>query len=180
MKVLEFFKNQIQHDLPAFDSLSEGLELILPQIQKQSKSLEDEEIEFRNKKWRELRDDINFVERVLHVFKPDGSYLYIVDGNIYTGKWEFSLGGMIIQMGDRHEFYEIGFYNDDFFILEKNGSALQNKSYLFLSRESIVQQRDWSELIEQLYEMHRGHVQYLYIILVVIAITIMVLFFSFY
>lgn len=107
--------------LPEFKSLPEGIGYLMGRVRSMSDSLADSQV-YVDKRWLEVRDDLDFQESVLHVFKEGGSYLRILDGDIASGSWEASLGGLIIKFGGKHELYELVFLDLDFFILKKHGN----------------------------------------------------------
>ena len=99
-----------------FNTFEEGIDRVLSYIEGVSDELTDTEV-YSEKRWVEIRDDVDFHESVLHVFKTDGSYMRIIEGNIELGNWSFDVNGFILKYKSIHEFYEPAFIDDHFFIL---------------------------------------------------------------
>ena len=125
MAIWENIVNTLNGELPEFETLDEGIDFTMQYLAPYSKGLEEDY--FLNTRWLEVRDDINFKENILHIFKKDGTYLRILNGDIIKGKWEDGIGGLIVEYADRNELYESVFLNDDFFILKKHGETVPIK-----------------------------------------------------
>ena len=162
-----------------FDSFEEGIEKVLPYIQSVSDELSDTEV-YTEQRWVEVRDDIDFHESVLHVFKSDGSYMRIVEGNIELGSWSYDVNGFILKYQSIHEFYEPAFIDDHFFILKKHGTNTVNKKrYMFFTTESNKEKYTWAELITVLYrDFYRQNHHIMIIVMVLLVIVGTILFFS--
>lgn len=144
-----------------------------------SETLAEQEF-YLNTRWQEVRDDIDFQESVLHVFKEGGTYLRILDGDVAQGTWEYNIGGFIIKYGGKHELYERVFLNDDFFILRKHGdhAVRGQRKYFFMARESIARRREWVDLLDLMFEIYKGNTNYIIVVVVVIVVIAVVLLFS--
>ena len=167
----------MNEDLPRFENLDQGIDFLMGYLYRFSEDLWEEEF-YINKRWMEVRDDINFQEAILHVFEEGGSYLRILDGDISTGSWEYTLGGLVIKFAGRHELYELVFLNEKFFILKKHGdhTSKGNRSkYFFVAAESLARRMEWTDLLVVMYEIYKSNTNYMMIVLgffVVIAVII--------
>jgi hypothetical protein len=172
--------SSINEDLPKFQSLDEGVDFLMYYLSRFSEELWEEEF-YTDKRWLEVRDDINFQESILHVFEEDGKYLRILDGDIRTGSWEYSHGGMILKFDSNHELYERVFLNEKFFILKKHGdhSSKGNRSkYFFMSTEGLARKLEWPSLLIMMYDIYKSNTQYIMIVLGFIVLVATIIFFS--
>ncbi len=172
--------SSINEDLPKFQSLDEGVDFLMYYLHRFSEELWEEEF-YTDKRWLEVRDDINFQESILHVFEEDGKYLRILDGDIRTGSWEYSHGGMILKFEGNHELYERVFLNEKFFILKKHGdhSSKGNRSkYFFMSSEGLARKLEWPSLLVMMYDIYKSNTQYMMIVFGFILLIAVILFFS--
>lgn len=172
--------NTFHQELPKFDSLDKGVDFLMTYLYRFSEDLYD--VEFYNEiRWLEIRDDMHFQESILHIFKSNGQYLRILDGDISTGTWENQLGGLTLQINGLHELYECTFLNESFFILKKHGDhsskGLRSK-YFFLCRESIGARYQWPELLSILYEVYRSNTQYKSLVFLFLILVGLILFYS--
>jgi len=175
---IQEIQRMFEGELPPNSSMDEYLDYILTQIRPVSEDLR--EVEFwLNKRWMEIREDLDFHEAVLHMFMEDGSYLISVDGNISAGAWGF-LGGansLNLQHGGRNELYDLAFLNDDFLILKKHGDQQRKgkKKYFILGRETSVRNLEWRDSLELLFNVYRNNSRwttYVAAVLILIAIII--------
>lgn len=176
-----FIKNifgSINPPLPQFKTLDEGIDYVLDYVGIYSEELSDSNL-FIGTRWTEIRDNVHFHEALIHVFKSEGAYHRILDGDISTGSWALDLGGLTLKFGG-HELYELVFLNEDFFILKKHGkrSGKQQQGYLVFVKESIAKRREWTEILESLYKLYQTDGNYLLIIFLVVALISVVMFFS--
>lgn len=165
-------------ELPRFQSLDAGIDYVLKSVNIFSEDLPEKQF-YVGKRWREVRDDTTFQETVLHVFQEGGVYLRILDGDIATGNWELSLNGLVLKFAGRNELYEKAFINEDFFILRKHGdqTAKGLRKYFFMAREPLVPKREWTDLLDLLYEIYKGNSNYMiFVVLAFIIIAVMVFF----
>ncbi len=171
--------NALNNELPPFNSLDEGIDELMKDMRRFSEGLHETEF-YLNTRWREVRDDIEFQETVLHVFKEGGVYLRILDGDIATGNWEQTIGGLVIKFSGKHELYELVFLNEDFFILRKHGNqALKGRrKYFFMAREAVARRREWVDLLDLMYEIYKGNSNYVAVVIVVLLVIAVVVFFS--
>lgn len=156
----------MNEELPPFDNLDQGIDFLMGYLRRFSEDLWEQEF-YINRRWMEVRDDVNFQEAILHVFEEDGSYLRILDGDISTGSWEYTLGGLVIKFAGRHELYERVFLNEQFFILKKHGdhSSKGNRSkYFFIATESLARRMEWNKLLIVMYEIYKSNSNYMTIV----------------
>lgn len=165
--------------LPEFKSLPEGIGYLMGRVRSMSDSLADSQV-YVDKRWLEVRDDLDFQESVLHVFKDGGSYLRILDGDIASGSWEASLGGLIIKFGGKHELYELVFLDLDFFILKKHGQQgpKGGRPYFVLAREGRARGREWPELLELLFQDYKSESSYFQWVFILFVLILGILLYS--
>lgn len=180
-KTMGFIKNvfgSINPPLPQFKTLDEGIDYVLDYVGIYSEELSNSDM-FIGTRWTEIRDNVHFHEALIHVFKNDGVYHRILDGDISTGSWGLDLGGFILKFGG-HELYELVFLNENFFILKKHGkrSGKQQQGYLVFVKESVAKRREWTEVLEILYKLYQTDGNYLLIIFLVLSLIGLVMFFS--
>lgn len=172
--------SNIKNNLPDFNSLDEGVDYVMKYMHRYTEVLDEKEL-YLNTRWSEIRDDINLTENILHVFKDSGEYLRILDGDIHIGSWEHNIGGIIIKFASKHELFESVFLNENFFILKKHGdqSLRGQRKYFFMAKEDIAAEKYWKELLELMFEVHKGNVNYLFMVAVVVFVAIMIIYLSF-
>ncbi len=171
--------NALNSELPHFHSLDEGIDYVMRYMDRFSERITETEY-YLDIRWLEVRDDISFQENILHVFKEGGVYMRILDGDIGTGNWELSAGGLIIKFAGKHELYDGVFLNDDFFILRKHGdqSVRGQRKYFFLAREPLAKKREWVDLLDLMFEVYKGNANYLVIVVIVLLLIATIVFFS--
>jgi len=168
----------MNEELPKFESLDGGIDFLMGYLSRFSEELYDQEF-YVNKRWREVRDDVHFQEAVLHVFEDNGSYLRILDGDIFTGSWEYTLGGLVLKFEGQHELYERVFLNESFFILKKHGdhtSKGNDSKYFFIATESLARRMEWTDLLTIMYDIYKSNTNYMMIVLgffVLVAIIVL-------
>ncbi|MEO1434833.1 MAG: hypothetical protein AAFV80_04810, partial [Bacteroidota bacterium] len=148
----------------------------------------------------EIRDEDNFLDVILHIFKQterdveikvkgedDGKdYLISIDGNVEKGHWDrlqkSSSNLLLLKTSLKYEMYEKVFINGDFFILKKHGDRhLSGKrKYFFLGKESTVRRLEWREAIELLYNLYRFRVFFISFLAAMFLIVFVLLYFSFF
>ena len=127
-----------------------------------------------------MRDDVNFQESVLHVFKESGEYLYILDGDIASGKWQYDLEGLVLQRGRSHELYELVFLNRDFFILKKHGyhgAKGPGRRYLFFVSERLGG-LEWPALLEAMYAYYKNNSSFKGIVVFLVLVVVIIILLS--
>lgn len=172
--------NQLGVQLPDAESLDQGIVQVIPYVARFSEDLYEMQF-YLNRRWREVRDDPNFHEVILHVFKTDGEYWRILNGDISKGKWELPpTGGIAIDFGGRHELYDRVFLNGSFFILRKHGNRHPggDRYFFVLASEGIAASSEWPEIIDRLFELYRSNISYLVMVILFIAVVAIIVFFS--
>lgn len=170
----------MNEELPHFNSLDEGIDFLMGYLRRFSEDLSEPEF-YLNKRWREVRDDVNFQEAILHIFEDNGQYLRILDGDISTGSWEHTLGGIVIKFAGRHELFERVFLNEKFFILKKHGdhSSKGNRSkYFFIAAEPLARSMEWTDLLVVMYEIYKSNTNYMMIVVGFFVIVALIVFLS--
>jgi hypothetical protein len=166
----------INPPLPKFNSLDEGIDYLLYYVGGYSDSLGDKQV-YIEKRWVEVRDQVDFQENVLHVFRENGTYNHILNGDISAGSWELAMGGFVWKFGGRNELYQLVFLNEDFFILKKQGNHYRApRKYVVLVQERLARGKEWTDLLDVLYELYKGNSNYI-LLLVMFFIAVAVLFF---
>lgn len=182
------FNNVISAKLPEYDSLDGYLSFILNRTAKYSNIIENRSF-IVNKRWTEIRDDDNFHEVVLHIFKlnddtsdefKDQPFVKVIDGNVTNGEWSTIEGGngLFVKHLKEHEFYDLRFINEDFLVLQKHGNQRQ-RTYLFLVNERIANNREWREIVEIFYDVYRFNPAFLILIIVVVLFLVGIYMISF-
>ncbi|MBP7185156.1 MAG: hypothetical protein KBA06_06595 [Saprospiraceae bacterium] len=182
--ILDNVQKSIQVEIPEFDKLEEYLDDVLPKIQPWSETLEEKE-HYLDVRWKEIRDDEQFLETILHIFRDNGEYLYSIDGNLNKGIWkilqktntfiiETVSGGQIV----RSELFDLAFLNDEFFILKKHGDQHRKgqRKYLMFAREDVVDGMEWTEVTTLLYAIYKSNSNFYIIVVVLICIFIIAVF----
>ncbi len=164
----------MSEELPKFKSLDAGIDFLIVYLHRFSEDLWEKEF-YVDKRWVEIRNDIKFQETILHVFEDDGKYLRILDGDVFTGTWKYSLGGLVIKLADQHELYERVFLNEKFFILKKHGehnSKGNRPKYFFVVTESLTRTMEkilgrkveWTDFMPPLYEIYKSNTSYMLVV----------------
>ena len=169
----------INPPLPAFKTLDEGIDYLMDYVGIYSEDLSNREM-YVGRRWIEVRDNVHFQESLLHIFEDGGTYIRILDGDISSGSWSLGLGGFVYKYGGSNELYELVFLNEDFFILRKHGKKTGKKDpgYLVFVREGLAQNREWTHLLEHMYELYKGNSNYVTILFILAFLIAVVLFFS--
>lgn len=179
MSLLPTIFNATNLELPRFKSLDEGVDHVMEYVSDFTETLDDRAF-YTEKRWREVRDDVNFQENILHVFKEGGTYLRILEGDISTGNWELGLDGFILKFAGKNELYELTFLNEDFLILQKHGDQTSrgHKKYFFLAREGAANNKEWMDLLEVMFELYKGNSSYIGVVVLILLVAAIILFFS--
>lgn len=159
-------------ELPKSSSMDEYLDFILTKIHPMSEDLDETEY-WLDTRWLEIRDDLNFHETVLHIFREKGEYLVSIDGNISKGTWKRLEGNtLILEHGKKHELYDLAFLNDSFFVLKKHGDQARKgqAKYFVIGKEEEVQELEWRDSMELLFNVYRSNNSWLTVLAVVVAI----------
>ncbi|MBP7272366.1 MAG: hypothetical protein KA974_00905 [Saprospiraceae bacterium] len=175
-------------ELPELESIDDYVDFIIPKIYKYSEDLYESDY-YIETRWLEVRDDDNFLETVLHIFRDKGEYLQSVDGNIARGGWQVldtsntlilnQLSGNSVV---RSELYDLIFLNSDFLILKKHGDQQRKgqRKYFVLANEMVARGLEWREVMDLLYNLHRGNSRSFNMILfLLLLIALIILYFSY-
>jgi len=186
-KFLNYISRKLSEELPRdLETLDQHLNYILPFVDKTGEDLSEERFWFQ-KRWKEIRDDEDFHESVLHIFNAGGEYLLVVDGNIMKGSWS-KLGAyntLILNISGRNELFDLGFLNNQYFILKKHGDQIRKgnrKFFMMVEERSAYSQGreiDWRNLMERLYNIYRedaGQIVYYAITLLLMLLTLYLLY----
>jgi hypothetical protein len=171
----------LETELPKQEKLDDYVDFILEKIGSWGHGLSEKEF-FIGKRWLEVRDQYDFVEDILHIFNEADEYLISIDGNIITGKWRLLAGdkGMIIEQGDKKELYDLAYLDENYLILRKHGDQMRRgqSKYFVLATESSASKLSWHQLMDELYNVHRGNVNYTYTVTATIVLIIVALILS--
>ncbi len=161
------------------DSLDAHVDYILPHVRAYGEDLREPEF-WLGKRWKEIRDNADFHESVLHIFNQPNEYLLAVDGNIMRGSWRLltDYNTLILEIGGRSELFDLVFLNPDFMILRKHGDQARKgqRKYFVLVNEYASHGVDWRNLMELLYNVYRSdsgrYSTWLILILIVVAVVL--------
>lgn len=136
-------------------------------------------------RWKEIRDDDQFHESVLHIFREEEEYLHSIDGNISKGVWRLlpKSNTMILErLADdavvTSELYDLAFLNNSFFVLKKHG--IHSRKYFMMAREPIVRNLEWKDVMELMFNSYRNNSQFIVFVVVIVLILAVILVFSFW
>lgn len=183
---LETILRSLNVELPLRDNLDEYLDMIIPEVRKWGEDLN--ETKFYSlpggKPWLEVRDEENFHNTVVHFFNDKGEYLRSTDGNIVKGRWRLLEGSnkMILEAGDKggvSELYELAYLDNYFFILRKHGHQRGRKKYFVMGFEPVVQNLEWRDYAEALFNTYRNkHRTYQLTLGVIVVLVVLIILFS--
>lgn len=170
--LLDNILKTVDLELPDESNMDAYLDAIIPKIKIVSEDISEEKY-YLDTRWLEIRDDDDFHEKVLHIFKNDSGadevesdvtmeYLQSINGNVAKGTWRrlSKSNTVIIEYLRTHELYDLAFLNSNFFVLRKHGNHHQRK-YFFLVKESYAGNKEWLALINDLYGVYRGNYSYM-------------------
>ena len=182
-KITENISRNFELPLPDGATMDQQLDQILPKIKPWGEDLYEKEY-YLDTRWLEIRDDEQFHESVLHIFREENEYLISIDGNITLGIWEIldKSNTIIIKktVGDSvitSELYDLAFLNKDFFILRKHGNQIRKggKKYFVLAREGSVRGLEWRDVMELLYNQYRNNSTWI-VALIAMIVAVLILF----
>ncbi len=160
--------------------MSDYIDYVVADVKPLGEDLAEEGF-YLDTRWLEVRDDDNFQEAILHIFKEEGEYLHSINGNITKGVWKTLDGSntLILEHGSRHELYDLTFMNQNFFILRKHGNQAKigQKKYLVLGREGYVRGLEWKDYIELLYNEYRQNFRFRFFVAVTVVFIAVILLF---
>ncbi|MEL6864625.1 MAG: hypothetical protein AAFP19_09405 [Bacteroidota bacterium] len=162
------------------------LDFIIPKVRPWGEDLY-ETANYVDTRWLEIRDDDDFHESVLHIFRAEEEYLHSIDGNISRGQWRIlSRSNTLIleQLIDgnvaKSELFDLAFMNRDFFILKKHGDQIRKgqKKYFVMGRESLVRGLEWRDTMELLFNRYRNNSQFIVLVVIVVILLALMIVFS--
>ena len=168
-KLTENISRTFELPLPDAATMDQQLDQIIPKVRPWGEDLYEQQY-YLDTRWLEIRDDDEFHESVLHIFRDEGEYLISIDGNITQGIWKIlsKSNTFIIERmaGDAvitSELYDLAFLNRDFFILKKHGDQKRKggKKYFVLAREGAVRGLEWRDVMELLFNQYRNNSTYI-------------------
>jgi len=169
-------------ELPQLYTMDEYLNYILPLVRPWSEDLRETEF-YLDTRWKEIRDQDDFHESILHIFREDEEYLHSIDGNISKGIWRFLIKSntlILEHLGSggvaTSELYDLAFLNANFFILKKHGS--HRRTYFVMVRENMARGLEWRDTMELLFNNYRSNSQFIVIVIVVVVVVAAIIAFS--
>ena len=182
-KFLDNFSRSFSVELPKFDTMSQYLDFIIPQIRPLSEDLYEKQY-YLDTRWLEIRDSDDFHEAVLHIFRDKSEYLISIDGNISKGNWRLlgKSNTMILERGGggggKNELYDLAYLDRNFFILRKHGNQRSHQKYFVLGREPVVRGLEWRDVMELLFNLFRQNPNFTYTLVAIIVIVAIVILLS--
>lgn len=168
----------LELEVPTADTLEGNFEAIFKYIKGENQGLDSKAYE--DVRYVEMRDDDDYHEAVLHIFKPSGEYIIILNGNISRGKWYLLNGGFVINYGGREEFYQLILLNSVLFVLKKHGSPPPGakRKYLMFGKEAVVVGKEWRDIMNALFNPYRTNYDFsgglFWLILVIVLLLLMI------
>lgn len=181
----EGFLDQISRSfsvsLPDSNNMDSYLDEILPMIRPWSEDLYEQNY-YLDTRWLEIRDDENFHDIILHIFRDKGEYLIVRDGDINRGSWKIlsKSNTMILEYGNKNELYDLAFLNADFFVLRKHGDQRRKgmRKYFVLGRENLVRRLDWRDIMELMFNLYRSNSKTIIYVAILVVIVAAIIIFS--
>ena len=178
---LDRLNRSLSVEMPESNSMDDYLDNILPLIRPWSEDLYEEEY-YLNTRWLEVRDDENFHESILHIFRPKGEYMIVRDGDINNARWKTlpNSNTLILEAGNRSELYDLAFLNGDFFVLRKHGDQARKgmRKYFVMGRERAVARLDWRDMMEMMFNLYRSNSNVIVYVAVLVVIVAAIIIFS--
>jgi len=187
-KLTENISRTFELPLPDAATMDQQLDQIIPKVRPWGEDLYEQQY-YLDTRWLEIRDDDEFHESVLHIFRDEGEYLISIDGNITQGIWKIlsKSNTFIIERmaGDAvitSELYDLAFLNRDFFILKKHGDQKRKggKKYFVLAREGAVRGLEWRDVMELLFNQYRNNSTYITALIALVVLVLGTLAYSFF
>lgn len=187
-KLTENITRTFELPLPDGATMDQQLDAILPKVKPWGEDLYEQKY-YLDTRWLEIRDDDEFHESVLHIFRDEGEYLISIDGNITPGVWKilsksntFIIEKVVGEAVITSELYDLAFLNRDFFILRKHGDQKRKggKKYFVLAREGAVRGLEWRDVMELLYNQYRNNSTFIVLLVALILVVLGVFGYSFY
>ena len=191
-------------DLPEQESVDDYIDYILPKIYYLGEDIKNTEY-YVDTPWKEIRQDPNFHEHIVHIFKSpiepfdvkaktedDGpDYVRLVNGEGPKGKWMYldknnlllikyaAVPSMQLALNSFNTF-QLVFLNEDFLILREYGSQPRPGApkYIVLGREVRVRFLEWRECMDLLYNVYRYNTVYLSFAALILFIILFIVYLS--
>ncbi len=184
MTKLSLKNNEEESLLADYANMDDYLDDLIPEIKHWSEDLNEEEYYTGDFPWKEIKDEDDFGESILHFFKDANEYFYSINGNLEKGVWKALESNKIIlekHVGEfvQMELYDLEFLNGEYMILQKPGDqrSLGKSRYLVLGREHIIKGLNWREAMVGLSQNHTKGISSIFIFAIFFAI-ILILYFS--
>jgi hypothetical protein len=169
-QAIDYLRSHLRH----FDYSSEGL---------------DNYDFYTERRWLEVRSSLGFQESILHIFEKDGTYLRILDGDIFTGSWEHLHDGIAIKHAGQHQLYELVFLDEDFMILTKHGDHVakgNSPKFFFIITESLSnrlhrilkRKPEWLDVLVYFYSIYKNDKSYTSLIVFLVFLFLCIIFSS--
>ena len=187
-KLTENISRTFELPLPDAATMDQQLDQIIPKVRPWGEDLYEQQY-YLDTRWLEIRDDDEFHESVLHIFRDEGEYLISIDGNITPGIWKilsksntFIIEKVVGEAVITSELYDLAFLNKDFFILRKHGDQKRKggKKYFVLAREKAVRGLEWRDVMELLYNQYRNNSTYIVALIALVVLVLGTLAYSFF
>lgn len=185
-KITENITRTFELPLPDAATMDQQLDQIIPKVRPWGEDLYEQQY-YLETRWMEIRDDDEFHESVLHIFREEGEYLISIDGNITQGIWKilsksntFIIEKMAGGSAITSELYDLAFLNRDFFILKKHGDQKRKggKKYFVLAREGAVRGLEWRDIMELLFNQYRNNSTYIAALVALVVLVLVTLAYS--
>ncbi len=191
-------------NLPEFGTVDEYIDHILPKIYYLGEDIKNEEY-YVDTPWKEIRQDEQFHEHIVHIFKArehgfdvkaktedDGpDYMRLVNGEGPKGKWTYLDKNNILlikqaavpsmqQVLNAFESFQLRFLGEDFLILQRYGSSPKpgEGKYIVLGREVRVRTLEWRECMDLLYNVYRYNMVYIAFASIIFAFILLLFYLS--
>lgn len=187
-KLTENISRTFELPLPDAATMDQQLDQIIPKVRPWGEDLYEQQY-YLETRWLEIRDDDEFHESVLHIFRDEGEYMISIDGNITQGIWKilsksntFIIEKMVGDAVITSELYDLAFLNKDFFILRKHGNQKRKggKKYFVLANERSVRGLEWRDVMELLYNQYRNNSTYMVSLIALVVLVLATLAYSFF
>lgn len=187
-KLTENISRTFELPLPDAATMDQQLDQIIPKVRPWGEDLYEQQY-YLETRWLEIRDDDEFHESVLHIFRDEGEYMISIDGNITQGIWKilsksntFIIEKMVGDAVITSELYDLAFLNKDFFILRKHGDQKRKggKKYFVLANERSVRGLEWRDVMELLYNQYRNNSTYMVSLIALVVLVLATLAYSFF
>jgi hypothetical protein len=181
IRLFDRFNRELEMDMPHFDHLDNNVDFVLAKVYQWSEDLYEQQY-YLAKRWLEVREDEHFHESVLHIFNDGGEYLVSIDGNIQKGAWRFlpESNTFITEFLGKSELYDLGFLNEDYFLLVKHGDQARKgqRRYFVMGREGKISGLTWREVMEDMFNIYRSSSRFIVFLVLAVAFVSIILAYS--